>query len=149
MREQLEKMTYQQLLKVARSYNLSVSVALPANISKEDLITNILKQATDMGKLLAAMANARSVEKKPKLPTEKRTPATPQDPTKKKRGRKPKATMVAEPVAKAPQETANISKELASEMSVLEFYKKRYAKNPTTALERIIKRQEERVKAAM
>lgn len=74
MREQLEKMTYQQLLKIARSYNLSVSVALPQNISKEDLITNILKQATDMGKLLSAMASARATEEKPTLPKVKTTP---------------------------------------------------------------------------
>ena len=79
MREQLEKMSYQQLLKIARSYNLSVSVALPQNISKEDLITNILKQATDMGKLLAAMGSARASEDKPSLPKVKRTPSMSED----------------------------------------------------------------------
>jgi hypothetical protein len=79
MREQLEKMSYQQLLKIARAYNLSVSVALPQNISKDDLITNILRQATDMGKLIAAMGSARASEDKPTLPKVKRTPSMSDD----------------------------------------------------------------------
>jgi hypothetical protein len=145
MREQLEKMTYQQLLKIARSYNLSVSVALPANIRKEDLITNILKQATDMGKLLSAMASARASEEKPvRTKKDKSSAGMGEEPTKKKRGRKPKAQAGAEPS----KETKTMSKELESELSVLELYKKRYAKEPTPALERIIKRQEERVMKA-
>ena len=37
MREQLEKMSYQQHLKIARAYNLSVSVALPASEDKPTL----------------------------------------------------------------------------------------------------------------
>lgn len=68
MREQLETLTYQQLLKLARTYNMENSIPLPANISKADLITAILKHAKDVGKLLGALAGVRSEEQKAKLP---------------------------------------------------------------------------------
>ena len=68
MREQLETLNYQQLLKIAREYNKSVSVPLPTNVSKTDLIGYILNHAKDVGKLLMAMASVRSEETKVKLP---------------------------------------------------------------------------------
>lgn len=68
MREQLETLNYQQLLKVARTYNMENSIPLPANISKSDLITAILKHAKDVGKLLSVLAGVRGEEQKVKLP---------------------------------------------------------------------------------
>lgn len=74
MREQLETLNYQQLLKVARSYNLSQSIPLPANVSKTDLITAILKHAKDVGQLLSVLAGVRGEQQKaPTLPKLKRT----------------------------------------------------------------------------
>ncbi len=120
---------------------MGVSIPLPANITKQDLIENILKHAKEVGRLLSVLESVRS---EPKPVRTKKDKSTPEDPTKKKRGRKPKAQAGAEPS----KETKTMSKELESELSVLELYKKRYAKEPTPALERIIKRQEERVMKA-
>lgn len=68
MREQLETLNYQQLLKVARTYNMSQSIPLPTNVSKADLITAILKHAKDVGQLLSVLASVRGEEQKVKLP---------------------------------------------------------------------------------
>lgn len=75
MRDQLESLNYQQLLKVARQYNLGVSIPLPAQISKEDLIGNILKHAKEVGRLLSVLESVRG-ETKPSIVLKKvkRTP---------------------------------------------------------------------------
>jgi|LakMenEpi03Aug12_release.lakeMendotaPanAssembly.Ray.scaffolds.fasta_scaffold304645_2 hypothetical protein len=75
MREQLETLNYQQLLKVARSYNMSQSIPLPTNVSKADLITAILKHAKDVGQLLSVLASVRGEQQKAAaFPKVKRTP---------------------------------------------------------------------------
>jgi hypothetical protein len=67
MREQLETLNYQQLLKVAREYNKAVSVPLPTNVSKEELVKYILTHAKDVGKLIEILGGVRE-EKAPVLP---------------------------------------------------------------------------------
>jgi hypothetical protein len=81
MKEQLDSLTYTQLLKVARAYNLGVSIPMPANISKEDLVGNIMKHATQIGRLLEVLASVRGEEKpmKEELPKIKKTAGMDED----------------------------------------------------------------------
>jgi hypothetical protein len=72
MREQLETLNYQQLLKIAREYNKAVAVPLPNNVSKADLVGYILTHAKDVGKLLMVMSAVRGEETKAKLPRVKK-----------------------------------------------------------------------------
>jgi hypothetical protein len=71
MKEQLESLNYQQLLRVAREYNKKVSIPLPTNVSKEDLVKYIQTHAKDVGELLSILSSVRS-EEKPLLPMVKR-----------------------------------------------------------------------------
>lgn len=59
MKEHLDGMTYQQLLKVARAYNLGVSIPLKQNISKEDLVASIMKHAKEVGRLLQVIESVK------------------------------------------------------------------------------------------
>jgi hypothetical protein len=142
MREQLENLNYQQLLKVSREYNKIVSVPIPAGVTKKDLIDYILKHAKDIGTLLKIMSSVRSGEldkekgdAKGRGRPKKKTATETQTETKKT---KPKLKVVGS--VSTPR--------LESEMRSLEMYKKRFEMNPSTALASIIKRQEERVKMA-
>jgi len=144
MREQLETLNYQQLLKVAREYNKIVSVPLPNRVVKKDLIEYILKHAKDVGTLLSVLSSVRSgefdketTEAKGRGRPKKKTMATAGTQTETKKT-KPKLKVVS--TATTPR--------LESEMRSLEMYKKRYETKPSSALASIIKRQEERVKMA-
>jgi len=72
MKEQLNTLSLQQLLKVAREYNKAVGVPVPSGVLKKDLIEYILKHAKDVGTLLKIMASVRD-EEKPIIPQVKRS----------------------------------------------------------------------------
>jgi hypothetical protein len=151
MREQLETLNYQQLLKVAREYNKAVGIPLPNNVSKTDLVGYILTHAKDVGTLLKIMAGVRAGEfdkekgeaKGRGRPKKKKTATTETqtEMSQPKKVKKPKLKVVSEGAGSG-------DKRLEAEMRALEMYKKRYETNPSSALASIIKRQEDRVKMA-
>jgi len=116
MRDQLDSLNYQQLLKVARQYNLGVSIPLPANISKGDLIENILKHAKEVGRLLSVLESVRG-ETKPSITLKKvkRTPDMSEEEFKaleRKRERGLRAIKRAELVFDSPEEAKQLKKKL-------------------------------------
>ena len=72
MKEQLDSLTFQQLLTVAREYNKKVSVPIPANVRKDQLVGYIQTHAKDIVELLKILADVRGQEK-PLLPPVKRS----------------------------------------------------------------------------
>ena len=78
MKEQLESLTLQQLLTIARQYNKKVSVPIPPNVRKDQLVTYIQTHAKDISELLKILADVRG-QQKPVLPAVKRDKSMPDE----------------------------------------------------------------------